>query len=122
MAQGAVDLRLAEGAKTAVEQNTRAAVFRAAGGGTKPSRPFDADQPGQRGRAVLEQQGAGDGFERRIAARRLSGTEGASENSSWLNESMLRCAARRDRDFAAPQDAFDRRDRRFDFGRGRFLA
>ena len=55
MAQGAIDLRLAKGAKTAIEQNTRAAVFRAPGGGAKPRRPFDADSPGQCGRAVLEQ-------------------------------------------------------------------
>lgn len=55
MAQGAIDLHLAKGAKTAVEQNTRAAVFRATGGGEKPLRPFNADLPGQCGGAVLEQ-------------------------------------------------------------------
>ena len=42
MAQGAIDLCLAKGAKTAIEQNTRAAVFRAPGGGAKPRRPSDA--------------------------------------------------------------------------------
>ncbi len=71
MAQGAIDLRLAKGAKTAVEQNTRAAVIRATGGGTNPCRPFDADQPGDRGRAVLEQQGARNRFQRRITSRRF---------------------------------------------------
>jgi hypothetical protein len=55
MAQGAIDLCLAKGAKTAIEQNTRAAVFRAPGGGAKPRRPFDAYSPRQCSRAVLDQ-------------------------------------------------------------------
>ncbi len=55
MAQGAIDFRLAKGAKTAVEQNTRMAVFRASGDGAKSLRPFNADLPGQCSRAVLEE-------------------------------------------------------------------
>jgi hypothetical protein len=71
MAEGPVNLSLAVSAETAVEQNAGGTGFRAAGGGAKTGRPFNADLRGQSGRAVLEEKVAGRSFEDRIAARRL---------------------------------------------------
>ena len=71
MAQGPVNLSLAVSSETAVEQNACGTVFRAAGGGAKTSRPFNTNLRGQSGRALLEEEVAGQGFERRIAAGRL---------------------------------------------------
>ena len=121
MAQGAIDFRFAKGAKTAIEQNTRAAVFRASGSGTNPFRPFDADPPAIVAAPCSSNKARATASRARSRPGIFSETEGARENSSWLNDSMLGCAARRD-GFAPLQDAIDGRDRRFDFGRCRFLA
>ena len=71
MAEGPINLSLAVSAETAVEQNARGTAFRAAGGGAKTSRPFNTNLRGQSGCALLEEEVAGRGFERRIAAGRL---------------------------------------------------
>jgi hypothetical protein len=71
MAEGSVNLSLAVSTKTAVEENPSSTVLRAAGGGAKTRRPFNPNLRGQSGRALLEEEVAGRGFERRIAAGRL---------------------------------------------------
>jgi hypothetical protein len=71
MAEGPVNLRLAVSAETAVEQNAGCTGFRAAGGGAKTSRPFNANLRGQSGRPMLEEKVTGRSFEDRIAAGRL---------------------------------------------------
>jgi hypothetical protein len=71
MAESPVNLSLAVSAETAVEQNAGGTGFRAAGGGAKTGRPFNADLRGQSGRAMLEEKVAGRSFEDRIAAERF---------------------------------------------------
>ena len=71
MAKSPVNLSLAVSGETAVEQNACGPAFRAAGGGAKTSRPFNTNLRGQSGCALLEEEVAGQGFERRIAAGRL---------------------------------------------------
>ena len=71
MAQRSVNLSLAVSGETAVKENAAGAIFRATGGGAKTSRPLNANLRGQAGRALLEEEVAGQGFERRIAPRRF---------------------------------------------------
>lgn len=71
MAKGPVNFSRAMSGETAVEQNARGPVFRAAGGGAKTSRPFNTNLRGQSGCALLDEEVAGQGLESRIAAGRL---------------------------------------------------
>jgi hypothetical protein len=66
-----VNLSFAVSGETAVEQNAGGSAFRAAGGGAQTRRPFNTNLRGQNGCALLEEEVAGRGFERRIAAGRL---------------------------------------------------
>ena len=68
MAQGPVNFSIAMSGKTAVEQDARRPVFRAAGSGAKTSRPFNTNSRGQSGCALVDEEVAGQGFESRIAA------------------------------------------------------
>jgi hypothetical protein len=71
MAQGPVNFSFAMNAETTVEQNAAGPAFRAAGSAAQTSRPFHPNLSGQSGRALLEEEDTGRGFERRIAPRRL---------------------------------------------------
>jgi hypothetical protein len=76
MTQGPVDLSLAVSGETAVEQNTYGSVFGPAGGAAKTSRPLHTNLRGQTGHPLLEEEVAGRGFERRIAAGSLFNNRG----------------------------------------------
>jgi len=71
MAKSSVNLSLAVSGETAVEQNAGGPGFRAAGGGAKTSRPFNANLRGQSSGAMLEEKVPGQRFEQRIAAGRF---------------------------------------------------
>ena len=83
VAQGTIDFGFAVRPETTIEEDTPVAVLGAPRGGAQSRGPFDADFRGERGRTVLEQEGAGNRFQRRVAAGRFFGN-GRSEGKFEL--------------------------------------
>jgi hypothetical protein len=67
VAEGALDLCLAKGAKPAVEQNALRFVLGAARSGAKPSRPLHTEPARERFRGVFAEEPARQGFQFAVA-------------------------------------------------------